>query len=73
MKTVEFMVEYKDEYIGTLPYEIVESEPDYDIYRVKTDDISKIVVVMGGKEYKPDRLTKFNGGYYVSVWQPIER
>lgn len=72
MKTVEFMVEHKDEYIGTLPYEIVESELDYDIYRVKTDDISKIVVVIGDKEYKPDRLTKFNGGYYVSVWQPIE-
>lgn len=72
MKTVEFMVEYKDEYIGTLPYEIVENEPDYDIYRVKTDDISKIIVVMGDKEYKPDRLTKFNGGYYVSVWRPIE-
>lgn len=71
MKTVEFMVERNDEYTGNLPYEIVERTEDYDIYRVETEDISRITVIIGYVEYKPDRLEKFSGGYYVSVWQPV--
>ena len=71
MNVVEFMVEDRDEYTGNLPYEIVESTEYYDVYRVETDDVSLITVIMGNKAYQPDKLAKFKGGYYVSVWKPI--
>lgn len=74
---VEFMVEYGEFYNSDMNYKIVESGNDYDIYRVETDDISKIhVISKNGSEYVAEQTMKFKNGketmYYVSIWGLVE-
>ena len=81
---VEFMVEENAYYNSDMEYKIVESYyPEYplngyDIYRVETDDISKIHIVneTTGIEYEAEQVIKFKNGnetiYSVSIWKPVE-
>ena len=78
---VEFMVEDNEYYNSELPFKVVEHYTSteypysgYRIYRVITDDLTKIRVVneTSGIEYIPFETIEVEGGKvkYVSVWTP---
>ena len=72
--TVEFMVERYDHYNSDLPYKIVESYNDYDIYQVKTDNPFNDIRVISasGTEYVPDQLLEWSDViFYVNIWTPL--
>lgn len=65
------MLEDKDEYMGKVPYEIIEYGEDYDICQVEVEDISEIVIDIAGNLYKPYEIAEYANGNYVSVWELI--
>lgn len=75
LKTIEFAVDWNSEYISDMEYQVILSYEDseYDIYRVITNDISKIRVIFpNGVEHMPYQLSMFNDGiYYVSCWKEV--
>ena len=73
VKTIEFAIDWKSEYISDMEYQVIMSYEDSecDIYRVETDDESKIRVIFPNDvEHMPYRLSMFSDGiYYVSCWK----
>lgn len=77
------MVEGNEYYNSDLPYKIVESytspeypHPSYDIYRVETDELTKIRVIndSSGVEYIPFETMECRSGNaivkHVTIWTP---